>query len=543
MPDQLDDLRRALAGTYAVDHEIGRGGMATVYLATDVKHERKVAIKMLHEELSAAVGHDRFLREIKTTAQLSNPHILPLLDSGEAADALYYVMPFVEGESLRERMDREKELSVEDTINIISDVAAALSYAHGRGVIHRDIKPENIMLSAGEAIVMDFGIARALTTAGAERLTGTGLSLGTAAYMSPEQSMGASDLDGRTDIYSLGTVAFEMLAGETPFTGPNPQSLIAKRLMDDVPRISLLRDIPAPVEQAIRKALARTPADRWTNVGDFAAALRGERTTSQAFPALPPRMAKRGKLVAVAVGVATLAVAALAVTPMLRRGGNAGSGRKSIAVVTPAGMTLVPQGTYALFGGTCPNCLPAQRIVVDSFFIDSTEVTVDAYRQHAKVPAKASADGRLPVTYVMWQEAADYCKARDSLARLPTEREWEAAARGSDGRVYPWGSDWDTARVNAEHASGHLVAVRSFAGGASPAGAFDMIGNAWEWTSTPGPASKDGRRQYVLRGGAYDTRRADATAFFRQFLLEAVAETDRDLTYDKTGFRCARPVR
>src|SRR3989442_394006 len=223
--DLLDTLRRTLADRYAVERELGRGGMATVFLAEDVKHHRPVAIKVLHAELAAALGAERFLREIEIAARLQHPHILPLYDSGTAGGFLYYVMPFVEGESLRDRLEREKQLPLEDTLRIAGEVAGALAYGHSHGVVHRDIKPENVMLSGGTAVVTDFGIARAVTAAGdARQLTQTGTVIGTPAYMSPEQATGSAEIDGRSDQYSLACVVYEMLVGEPPFTGPTPQA-------------------------------------------------------------------------------------------------------------------------------------------------------------------------------------------------------------------------------------------------------------------------------------------------------------------------------
>src|SRR5689334_25189836 len=214
------DVAAALADRYRIERELGAGGMATVYLAEDLKHRRRVAIKVLRPELGAAVGAERFLREIETTANLRHPHILPLYDSGSAGGLLYYVMPLVEGESLRDRLAREKQLPIDDALRIAREVADALSYAHARGVIHRDIKPENILLEGGHAVVADFGIARAVSTAGADRLTETGMAIGTPMYMSPEQAAGDPDLDGRSDLYSLGCVLYEMLGVQAPFTGP-----------------------------------------------------------------------------------------------------------------------------------------------------------------------------------------------------------------------------------------------------------------------------------------------------------------------------------
>jgi len=270
MPDLLDRLKTALADRYAIERELGAGGMATVYLAEDLKHHRPVAVKVLRPELAAVVGAERFLREIEVTANLHHPHILPLYDSGEADGFLYYVMPYVEGESLRDRLNREKQLPLNDALQFAREVADALSYAHSHDVIHRDIKPENILLEAGHAVIADFGIARAVTAAGGEKLTETGLAVGTPQYMSLEQSAGDANLDGRSDVYSLGCVLYEMLAGEPPYTGPTAQAIIAKRMVDAVPSVRRMREtIPRVVDIAITKALAKIPADRFVTAADF----------------------------------------------------------------------------------------------------------------------------------------------------------------------------------------------------------------------------------------------------------------------------------
>src|SRR5438309_10247122 len=237
--------------------------MATVYLATDLRHHRQVAIKVLNPELAAALGPERFLRELESRARLHPPHILALHDSGDADAFLYYVMPYVEGESLRQRLMHEKQLPLEDALQITGAVASALTYAHSHGVVHRDIKPENILLSGDEAVVADFGIARAITLARGANLTATGLAVGTPTYMSPEQAAGEAQLDGRSDVYSLGCVLYEMLAGEPPYTGASAQVVIAKRFTDPVPSVRRLREVPEAVEEAVTKALARAPADRF----------------------------------------------------------------------------------------------------------------------------------------------------------------------------------------------------------------------------------------------------------------------------------------
>ncbi len=282
MADPLIELQAALSDRYAIERELGRGGMATVYLAQDLKHRRSVAIKVLSPELAATLGRERFLREIQTAARLTHPHILPLHDSGEANGSLYYVMPYIEGESLRDRLNREGQLPIADAVAITCTVANALSYAHSRDVVHRDVKPENILLSNGEAVVADFGIAAAIDAAGGGKLTRTGLVLGTPAYMSPEQGAGDRVLDGRSDMYSLGCMLYEMLAGEPPFTGPTSQAIIAKRFTDPVPSARRMREtVPLPMDQAIAKALARAPADRFATTHQFAEAVR---TSAEARP-------------------------------------------------------------------------------------------------------------------------------------------------------------------------------------------------------------------------------------------------------------------
>jgi serine/threonine-protein kinase len=272
--DDLERVTAALAPRYTIERVIGRGDMATVYLAEDQRHHRKVAIKVLRPELGAVLGLDRFLQEVAFAARLNHPHILPLYDSGDAAGLLYYVMPSVGGESLRQKLTRDGRLSIEEAVAITRQVAAALGHAQAQGLIHRDVKPENILLHEGEAMVADFGIALAVTSAAEERLTATGLCLGTAQYMSPEQSLGERLLDGRSDVCSLGCVLYEMLTGAPPYTGPTAQAVIAKRVADPVPSVRRLRDtVPIAVEQALVKALAKVPTDRFASTGAFVEAL------------------------------------------------------------------------------------------------------------------------------------------------------------------------------------------------------------------------------------------------------------------------------
>jgi serine/threonine-protein kinase len=299
LPSIREQLESALTGRYAIERELGRGGMATVYLAQDVRHDRPVALKVLHPDLGAALGGERFQREIRLAARLQHPHILSVHDSGEAAGLLWFTMPYIEGESLRDRLRREKQLPLRDALRIARESAEALEYAHQHGVVHRDIKPENILLTgkptAGgwHALVADFGIARALGQADAEdKLTQTGLTVGTPAYMSPEQGSGERQLDGRTDIYSLAVVLYEMLAGEPPFTGPTAQAIVSRRFTETPrPLRSLRESVPEAVEQAVSRALARTPADRYASAGQFAQALddAGQQVTLEPTAPSPTR--------------------------------------------------------------------------------------------------------------------------------------------------------------------------------------------------------------------------------------------------------------
>ena len=288
-------LATALAGRYAIEHELGRGGMATVFLARDLRHDRPVALKVLHPELAATLGPDRFLREIRLAARLQHPHVLSVFDSGEAGGHLWFTMPYVEGETLRQRLRREDQLPIDDALRIARETADALDYAHHQNIVHRDIKPENILLTTRHALVADFGIARALGSVaeGAsreQRLTETGMSIGTPAYMSPEQASGDREVGPRSDIYSLGCVLYEMLAGEPPFTGPNAQAILLRKFTENPRPLRALRDtVPPAVEEAVTKSLARSPADRFGSAAEFVKVLEtaGSRATSDPTVATP----------------------------------------------------------------------------------------------------------------------------------------------------------------------------------------------------------------------------------------------------------------
>lgn len=343
MTDLLDRLRVALAGRYAVESEIGRGGMATVFLAEDLRHERKVAIKVLHPALAASLGTDRFLREIKIAAKLEHPHILALIDSGEADGLPYYVMPYVKGESLRERLEREGNLPFDEALGIAVEVADALAYAHDHGVVHRDIKPGNILLSAGHARISDFGIARALGAASTGYATATGLAVGTPRYMSPEQA-GAGEVDGRSDTYALGCVLYEMLVGDPPFDGPTPQSLVAKHAADEVPSLRITDPrIPLFVERVVERAMAKDPAERFQTPRELAETLT---TGTVVARARRQRRTRRAVVAARAVAVA----AAIGLVGWWISTRSAGPEYERLAVLPLADLTNDPEQAYLASG-------------------------------------------------------------------------------------------------------------------------------------------------------------------------------------------------
>jgi serine/threonine-protein kinase len=316
-------LQAALADRYTLDRDLGRGGMASVVLARDLQRDRLVALKVLHAELASTVGADRFKREIRVAAKLQHPHILTVLDSGEASGQLWFTMPFVEGENVYERLQRVQQFAPDEALRIATAAAGALAYAHAQGVVHRDIKPDNILLSGDEILVADFGVARAVSEV-AEKLTATGMIVGTPTYMSPEQASGDKAIDGRSDIFALGCVLYEMLAGEPPFKGPNPQATLMRRFMGPPRPLRPMVQIPEHVEAAIVRTLARDPAERYATADEFADALAGK-AILPAAPAVPPR----------AAADATAA----------RAGAGAGSGKKGCA-----GVLVLAAGIAALAG-------------------------------------------------------------------------------------------------------------------------------------------------------------------------------------------------
>lgn len=340
----LEQLNSALAERYDIEREIGRGGMATVYLAQDLRHGRHVALKVLDPELGAVLGVERFLAEIRVTAKLQHPNLLPLFDSGAAAGLLFYVMPFVEGESLRVRLDREKQLPVDEAVRIATAAASALDYAHRQGVIHRDLKPENILLHEGQPLVADFGIALAVSKAGGARVTQTGLSLGTPMYMSPEQATGDRAIDSRTDIYSLGAVTYEMLTGEPPHTGSTSQAIIA-RLMTEEPRplTTIRRAVPVHVDQAVRHALEKLPADRFATAAQFCDALQGRGTMSREYASGAHTPSPRSRVMSY-LPWALFAGAALLAALLLSKAEETSSEPIVTQLLPPEGHTFVDAG-------------------------------------------------------------------------------------------------------------------------------------------------------------------------------------------------------
>jgi serine/threonine-protein kinase len=357
---RADRLSAALSGRYRIERELGAGGMATVYQAHDVRHGRDVAVKVLHPDLGAALGSDRFLSEIRTTARLQHPHILPLLDSGDDDGLLYYVMPYVAGETLRARLERERQLPIADAVRIAREVADALGAAHALGIVHRDIKPENILLQGGHALVADFGIALAVQQAGGQRMTQTGLSLGTPQYMSPEQAMGERTIDARSDIYALGAVTYEMLVGEPPFSGPTVQTIVAKVLNERPTPPQRLRDtVPAGVESAVLTALAKLPADRFATAAEFSTAL-SDRSGVEAAPRRAGARERWRDPLVVGLGAAVLALAAVTAVLASRKSDDADPFPVRTEIIPgaegPIGpAVLSPDGRSVVYSGVAPS--------------------------------------------------------------------------------------------------------------------------------------------------------------------------------------------
>jgi eukaryotic-like serine/threonine-protein kinase len=433
--DLREQLQRGLADRYGIERELGRGGMATVYLARDLKHDRPVALKVLHAELGRVLGGDRFQREIRLAARLQHPHILTVLDSGEAVDPaggtaqLWFTMPLVDGETLRTRLQREHQLPVDDALRIAREAAQALQYAHDQGVIHRDVKPENLLLTRdGNTLVADFGIARALTGGQAggraggqvgadERLTETGLTLGTPAYMSPEQAGGARELDPRSDIYSLGTVLYEMLAGEPPFSGTTPQALLARRVLEDAPPLRQRRpSAPEWLERAVAKALARMPADRFASAAELGRALQAGQTTAAAAPTTAtsltaareaaPRGRHRVPTLALTLGLGVLI--GLGVLFAWRRGHTDGepAGERRLAVLP---FENLGDSTTEYFAAGVTDAVRGKLAAIPGLQVIASRSS-DEYKHSAKaLPEIAGELGAeyLLIARIRWAKAAD----------------------------------------------------------------------------------------------------------------------------------------
>jgi protein kinase-like protein/sulfatase-modifying factor enzyme 1 len=517
----FDQVSTALAGRYALVRELGQGGMGAVFLGKDVKLGREVAIKVLPPTTRAYLGSERFQREVQLVARLSHPHIVPLFEADEVDGFLYYVMEYVEGESLAQRLARQGPISLDEAIRIIAEVGDALQYAHEHGIVHRDIKPANILLSGEHARVTDFGIAKSVAESEeGKTLTGTGVTVGTAAYMSPEQASGERRIDARSDVYALAAVLYEMLAGEPPFTGPNAQAIVARILVDAPRAVRTIRpNVPAHVDQALLAGLSKVPADRPASARGFVDSLAAPTVERRASPKLQRRW--------LVPGAALLLAGAIAAALLLRP-------PPVPTPLRPAGMALVPPGTYTVGGSG----RATHGVALAAFYIDSTEVTVTSYLRYLTSAGIATPWGQRPpddwpATGILWSEAQRFCAARGG--RLPTEDEWEAAARGPDGRRYPWGDQWLRGRANAGGASDTLLPVGGSPLGRSFVGALDMVGNAWEWVDAD-TVTRGGQVRHVIKGGAFNTLPANATATFRATLPD-----DREQLWN-TGFRCAASI-
>ena len=408
--------------------------MATVYLARDLKHGRAVAIKVLRPEIAAALGPERFLREIELAARLTHPHILPLHDSGAAEGSLYYVMPHVEGETLRDRLEREGQLPLEDALRITREVASALGYAHSHDVVHRDIKPENILLSGGEAVVADFGIARAITQAAGNKLTETGIAIGTPGYMSPEQAMGSQRVDGRSDLYSLACVLYEMLAGEPPFTGPSAESVARQHVAAPAPHVSVMRPVPPTVDQAIVRALAKTPADRFATAAEFVRALRGSAAAAskRLVPGWASRVTGARGVIAALVIVGTVAYAVWG-----RHNGTVGAeplGKPRMLAVLPLENLGAPEDEY--FADGLSEAINTQLGGIHGLGVIARQSTI-GFRRTTKSPQLIGRE--LGVDYILggtvrWEKSP----AAPSRVRVST-----ALVRASDATQL-WATQYDT---------------------------------------------------------------------------------------------------
>lgn len=542
-------LQAALGDQYAVEKPLGAGGFAVVYLVRDLSLKRNLAVKVLSPDLiTSKTVLERFRREAETVAQLSHPNIVPLHFIGQKDDLLYLAMACIDGGSVADRLDKEGPLPIADVERIISEVASALAHAHKRGVIHRDIKPQNVLTDAesGRSLVTDFGIARTADSS----LTATGMFVGTPAYLSPEQVTGEPS-DHRADIYALGVMAYELLAGQTPFVGATPTAVLMKRLAGPPEPIMLVRkDTPPELATVVDTCMASDPEQRFQTAADIVGLLHGDMIRTPTSPGgrtlqRPPK--KKSPLWYVIAGF--VVVVAIAVISLVK-------GRKPTAsLASPSAadssMVAIPGDTYTIGFAGNKNASPPHQVTLPAFLLDKTEVTVGAYGDFVRETngvapwTGAAPTPQLPVTRVSWSEAARYCEWRHPAGgRLPSEEEWEAAARGTASRTYPWGNSFDKMKANnAAQGSSGPIAAGSYAAGATPEGVHDMIGNVWEWTSSqmsayPGaPAMPESMGQFrVIRGGAFDSADSISTGWFRGYNRPST-----DPEYLKTtGFRCAK---
>lgn len=538
-------LQAALGSEYAVERQVGQGGFAMVFLVRDRTLKRALAVKVLSPDLVLSKSLiERFRREAETIAQLSHAHIVPVHFVGQREDLFYLAMAFVEGETLADRLERQGALPVEEAARIFREIASALELAHRRGVIHRDIKPQNVLLErdSGRALLTDFGIAR---TAEASALTASGMVVGTPAYMSPEQVTGDT-VDHRTDLYALGTVAYQMLAGKPPFTGTTPEAVLFRRVAEAPEPIERVRPhVPASLAELVNRCLAPDPAKRPASAAEIVQGLGGA-TPPSGTGSLPRPLARRRRRVWVGGALAGLGVVAVTGTLLLVIRRQAIPALPALAV--PDGMVLIPGGSYTIGANEGHSwSRPAHTVPLDTFAIDRTEVTVEAYARFmatsgAPAPWSRMPDPAMPVTGVTWAEAQAYCRARTPGGRLPTEAEWEAAARGPEGRKYPWGTAWEpSAAVVGLAAEASPEPVASRPGGATPTGIYDLVGNAWEWTASPmepyvgGEPAPRSQGTYVIRGAGFNTPRSLADATYRGYMTPAASRQD----LRATGFRCA----
>jgi len=537
-------LQAALGDAYVVERKLGEGAFAAVFLVRDVQLKRSLAVKVMSPD--AIVSHsalERFRREAETVAGLSHPNIVPLYFVGQKDDLVYLVMQAIDGGSLADRIKREGRLPIDEATRILGEVASALAFAHRRGVVHRDIKPQNVLLDVetNRALVTDFGIARTAEAQNAS-LTATGMMVGTPAYVSPEQVSGEPS-DHRVDIYALGVMAYEMLTGDLPFSAPTPMAMLMKRLAEPPPPLRSVRgDVPAALENTISACLATDPNQRVQDASDIVRSLGGDSTGFRI-----PAQRRRGRSKGLVIGAGVVVVAAAAVALLLRP--------KTVEAPTVAaspidsGMATIASGTYVIGSNSVEQARPSHPVQLESFGLDKREVTVGDYAKYLaarNVPAPWTTrpDDALPVTGVRLAEAANYCAWRHpSGGRLPTEAEWEAAARGVEGRAYPWGKEWNASAANVANVRSGPAPVGSYPAGRTPDGVDDLIGNVWEWTSSPyvpyADANGKGTGMFVIRGGGFNAIKEVANPVFR---AQADPAADRG-NLAATGFRCAMPVR